>query len=149
MKYNAEKEKARAAGKSIINADAAAEAMARKLPEFTAVQKWQDVEVEIKLKKALENMMTDSEIPALVIRSVNARAISALKDLGIELQGDAEIDLVMAYVSEDLLHVVVCEVKRADTYPWRKESTLPSKAAVNKAENQLTKDAKIMTAILA
>ena len=37
MKYNAEKEKARAAGKSIINADAAAEAMARKLPEFTAV----------------------------------------------------------------------------------------------------------------
>ena len=59
MKYNAKKEKARAAGKSIINADAAAEAMARKLPEFTAVQKWQDVEVEIKLKKALENMMTD------------------------------------------------------------------------------------------
>ena len=52
-------------------------------------------------------------------------------------------------LARDLLHVVVCEAKRADTYPWRKESTLPSKAAVNKAENQLTKDAKIMTAILA
>ena len=52
-------------------------------------------------------------------------------------------------LARDLLHVVVCEAKRADTYPWRKESTLPSKAAVNKAENQLTKDAEIMTAILA
>ena len=40
-------------------------------------------------------------------------------------------------------------MKRADTYPWRKDSTFPSKAAVNKAENQLTKDAEIMTAILA
>ena len=71
------------------------------------------------MKKALEKMMTDLKIPALIIRSMSLKAISALKDLGLKLSGDAEIDLMMAYVSGDFLHVVIVEVKRANTYPGR------------------------------
>ena len=81
IRYNAEKEKARVAGKSEVNAESAAEAKAKQLPEFSAVQKWLDNEAEINLKRALEKMMTDLEVPALIIRSLNLKAISALKDL--------------------------------------------------------------------
>ena len=119
-KYNIEKDMAKAKGKSNTAAEGAAQAMAKKLPEFTAVQKWLDNEAEIKLKKSLERMMTKLEIPALILRSISVKAISALRDLGLNLPGDAEIDLVLAYVSGDFLHVVVCEVKRAATYPWQK-----------------------------
>ena len=149
LKYNKEKDREEAAGKGNANAKRSAQAMALKLPEFTAVQKWLDNEAEIKLKKAFRKMMKDRNIPALIIRSVSLKAISALKDLGIELQGDAEVDLVLAFVSGDFLHVVVCEVKRADNYPWQKECSLPSKQAVNKAENQLSKDVEVLMAILA
>ena len=41
-KYKEEKEKAKTAGKSKADAESAAQTMAKKLPEFTAVQKWQD-----------------------------------------------------------------------------------------------------------
>ena len=41
-KYKEEKEKAKTAGKSKAGAESAAQTMAKKLPEFTAVQKWQD-----------------------------------------------------------------------------------------------------------
>ena len=43
----------------------------------------------------------------------------------------------------------ICEVKRADTYPWQTKNSLPNKQAVNKAENQLTKDVDILMALLA
>ena len=148
-KYNEEKAKAKSAGKSKAGAENVAQTMAKKLTEFTAVQKWLDNEAEIKLKRALKNMMTDLEIPALIIRSINLKAISALKDLGLKISGDAEIDLMMAFVSGDFLHVVICEVKRADTYPWQTMSLIPNKQAVNKVENQLTKDLDVMMAILA
>ena len=105
------------------------------------------MEVEIKLKKAVKFMMTDLKIPALLIRSISLKAISALKGLGLKLSGDAEIDLMMAYVSGDFLHVVIFEVKRADTYPWQTMSAIPNKQAVNKAENQLTKDLDVLMAI--
>ena len=72
-----------------------------------------------------------------------------MRDLGLKVSGDAEIDLVMAYVSGSILHVVICEVKRADTYPWQKECSLPNRQAVNKAENQLTKDVEVLMAIMA
>ena len=65
------------------------------------------------------------------------------------LPKDGEIDLVMAYLSGDFLHVNVYEVKRSDTYPWETKSRPPNKQAVNKAEIQLTKDLDVMTAILA
>ena len=94
---------------------------------LTAVQKWLDNEAEINLKKALEKMMTKLEIPALIFRSLSLKAISALKDFGLNLSGDAEIDLVVAYVSGDYLHVVICEVKRADTHPWQKDCSLPNR----------------------
>ena len=81
--------------------------MAKKLPELTAVQKWQDKEAEIKMKKALEKVMTDLRIPALIIRSMSLKAISALKDFGLKLSGDAEIDLMMAFVSGDFLHLLI------------------------------------------
>ena len=48
MKYNEEKEKAKSAGKSKTGAENAAQAMTMKLPELTAVQKWLDIEAEIK-----------------------------------------------------------------------------------------------------
>ena len=43
-KYNIEKDKAKAKGKSNTAAEGAAQAMAKKFPEFTAVQKWLDNE---------------------------------------------------------------------------------------------------------
>ena len=116
-KYNNEKEKAKAQGKSNIASEENAHAVAKKLPEFTAVQKWLDNEAEIKLKKALERMMTKLEIPALILRSISVKAISALRDLGLNLLGDTEMDLVSAYIPGDYIHIVVCEVKRADSYP--------------------------------
>ena len=137
------------AGKSKANAEGIAQAIAKKLPEFTAVQKWLDNEAEIKLKKSLEHMMAKLKIPALILRSISLKAISDLKDLGLQLSGNAEIDLVMAFVSGDFLHIVICEVKRADTYPWQTKNSLPNKQAVNKAENQLTKDVEVLLAILA
>ena len=119
-KYNQEKEKIEASGKSKAFAESAAQAMANKLSEFTAVQQWLDNEAEIKLKKALQGNMDKHKIPALIIRSVSLKAITSLNNLGLKMQGAGEIDLLMAYVSGDFLHVVICEVKRADTYPWQK-----------------------------
>ena len=77
------------------------------------------------------------------------KQISALNDMGLKLPEEAEIDLIMAYVSGDFLHVVVFEVKRRDTYPWQAQSRPPNKQAINKAENQLTKDLNILLALLA
>ena len=55
----------------------------------------------------------------------------------------------MAYVSGSFLHVVICEVKRADTFPWQKIKAPTSKQAVNKAENQATRAVYILMDILA
>merc|ERR1712020_477011 len=104
---------------------------------------------EIKLKRALEKMMVGRKIPALLIRSVNLKQLSALNDLGLKLPGDAEIDLVMAYISGDFLHVHIFEVKRSDTFPWDTKPRPPNKQAVNKAENQLTRDMYILMTLLA
>ena len=49
------------------------------------------MEAEIRLKKAVKDTMTDLKIPTLIIRSVKLKAISALKDLGLKLSGDAEV----------------------------------------------------------
>ena len=94
------------------------------------IKAWQDADAELKLKRAFNNMFVSLKIPALLIRSVSLKAISALKDLGLKLSGDAEIDLIMAFVSGDFLHLVVCEVKRADTYPWQTKSSLSQKNPV-------------------
>ena len=101
------------------------------------------------MKKALEQMMVNMKTPALIIRSLILRAVSALEDLGLRLSGEAEIDLVLAFVSGVFLHVVICEVKRADTYPWSTSRAARSRQAVNKAELQLTKDVDIMMGVLA
>ena len=95
-KYEEEKKKAKAVGKSDSDAEKKAFAEATKLPQFQAVKARQDTMAEIKLKKALEKMMVGLKIPALLIRSVNLKQISALNDLGLKLPGDAEIDLMMA-----------------------------------------------------
>ena len=119
-----------------------------------AVRAWQDTNAEIKLKKALKRMMSSLKIPALLIRSIDLKQISALNDLGLSLPpGDAEIDLMMAYLSGDVLHVNLYEVKRRSTYPWLTKPRRPNKktvkGAVEKAENQLTKDLDVLMAILA
>ena len=94
-------------------------------------------------------MMRKLKIPALLIRSVNLKAMSALQDLGLKLPGDAEIDIIMAYVTGNFFHVVICEIKRSNTYPWQTKCSSPNRQSVNKAENQLTKDLDILTALLA
>merc|ERR1719341_3205888 len=89
-------------------------------------------------------------ISALIIRSIDMERNSALTDLGIDIPaGGGEIDLVMAYVAGDVLNVVIFEVKRADTFPWKADEALPNKQAVNKAEIQLTKDVKFLKSVLA
>ena len=148
VKHEEEKQKATAAGMSESEAAKEASAAAVKLPQYQAVRAWQDRSVEITLKKALEKMMGSLGIPAVLIRSMNLKKMSALKDLGLRLPFGAEIDLVMAYNSGDLLCVNVFEVKRRSTYPWDNRSEPPTKQAVNKAEDQLTKDVDIIMELL-
>ena len=95
--YEEEKKKAEAVGMSESQAEIKAFVEATKLPQFKAVNAWQDSNAEIKLKKALEKMMVGLNIPALLIRSINLKQMSALNDLGLKLPRDGEIDLVMAY----------------------------------------------------
>ena len=148
-KYDEEKQKANASGMSESECKEKAIATTTKLPQYQAVKAWQDSLAEIKLKKALERMMVRLKIPAIVIRSIKLKQISALKELGLKLPEDAEIDLIMAYSSRSLLHVNIFEVKRNDTYAWDTKTRPPNKQAVNKAENQLTKDVDIVMALLA
>ena len=97
-KYKKEKAKAKAAGNSEAESESKARAEAYRLPQFKAVKAWQDVEAEIKLKRALVDMMEGLNIPSLIIRSVSLKAIFALKNLGLKIpDGDGEIDLIMAY----------------------------------------------------
>ena len=124
--YVKEKERAMAAGFLEPEGAKIAFIEATRLPQFKAVKTWLDANAEIKLKKALEKMMVGLKIPALLIRSVNLKQISALNDLGLKLAGDGEIDLMMAYLSGDFLHVNVFEVKRSDTYPWDTQSRPPN-----------------------
>ena len=70
-------------------------------------------------------MITDVKVPESNI---------ALKDRGFTFKGDKEINLMMDYVSGDFLNVVICELKRADTYLWQTNGAPPNKQAVNKAE---------------
>ena len=79
-----------------------------------------------------------------MIRSVNLKQISALKDLCLKLSSDVDIDLVMVYSSGDLLHLNVFEVKK-NMLAWDAKSRPPNK----KAENQLTEDVDILVALLA
>ena len=79
-KYNEEKAKAKAAGKSEAGAEREAEFKAKQMPELLAVQKWLDNNAEISLKKAIEQMMNNLKIPALIIRSINIKAISLSAD---------------------------------------------------------------------
>ena len=138
-KYNKEKEKPRLQENPWLNP--------RQRPELRAItfpNLKQDVEAEIQLKKALEDMMDGLRIPCLIIRSVTLKAINTLRNLGLNIPaGDGEINLIMAYVFGDFLHIVIFE-----TYPWQTECVPLNKQAVDKAEKQLSKDLDILMAIL-
>merc|ERR1719264_2073355 len=70
--------------------------------------------------------------------------------MGLKLSGDAEIDLMIAYVSGNFLHVVICEVKTSIICPWKTQTKhKPNKQAAETAELQLTKDVDVLMAILA
>ena len=84
-------ERTKIVGKSSAEAERAAASEAMKVPQFQAVRAWQDTNAEIKLKKALVKMMSNQKIAALIIRSINLKALFALKDLGLKLPGDAKI----------------------------------------------------------
>ena len=148
VKHEEEKQKAKHSGKPEFEAEKEASAAATKLPQYQAVRAWQDRRAEITLKKALEEMMVSLGIPTVLIRSINLKKMSALKDLGLRLPAEAEIDVVMAYSSGDLLYVIVCEVKRKSTSPWDNRPAPPTKQSVNKAEDQLTKDVDILMELL-
>ena len=94
-----------------------------KLSQCQALQKWLDNVAEVKLKEALGEMMRNLKTPALILRSINLNALSAMNDLGLKLPGDAEVD----YVSGAFLHVVIFGVKRSDTCPWQTKCSLPNK----------------------
>ena len=79
-KYSEEKEKFKSAGKSETECEILAAVASYKLPLFSALKAWQDVEDGIELKKAIKEMMSDVKIPTLIISSVSLKAISALKD---------------------------------------------------------------------
>ena len=96
-----------------------------------------------------KGLLVGLNIPALLIRSIKLKQISALQKLGLKWSGDGEIDLMLAYVSGDFLHVVVYEVKRSQTFPGQNEPKPPNRQAVNKAETQLSKDVEFLMAILA
>ena len=148
-KYNQEVQNAEKAGMEKSEAEKKAFAKTTKLPQFQAVKYWQDTMAEIKLKRALEMMLTKIKIPGLLIRSVNLKLASALNDMGLKLPEDAEIDLVMAHFSGDFININIFEVKRKDTFPWDTVPRYPNKQAVNKAENQLTEDVDILMALMA
>ena len=149
-KFTQEKVMAKAAGMSEAESDEKANAEVIRSPLFNAVSAWRAVEAEIKTKKALEDMMEDLKIPALVIRSVSKKAILALNDLGLNMhKGESEIDLITAYASGDFLHVVICEVKSNHSSTWLIQAIPLSKQAVDKAEKQLTKDDHILVDLLA
>ena len=96
------------------------------MPALMAVQKLLDNYAEISLKKAIENMMRNLKIPVLIFRSSNLKAISALKDLGLKLPVDAEIDLMMAFVSGDFLPVREgFKNPRHGNFPWRELDVCP------------------------
>ena len=103
-KYN--EENGKATGK------AAAESEGKEMPELLAVKKWLDNYPEISLKKAIENMVRNLKFSALIIRSINLKAISALQDLGLKLPANGKMDLLMAFVSGEFLYVMdtVCIV---------------------------------------
>ena len=61
-----EKAKAKAAGKSEADSEKKASTVAYHKPQFKAVKAWQDVEAEIKVKRALEDMMEGRKIPTLI-----------------------------------------------------------------------------------
>ena len=138
-KYNQVLEEAKVSGKSERECREKARDEATKLPQFQAVKTWQDINAEIRLKKELEKMMKTLKTPALIIRSINMGDISVLRDLGLKIPTHGEIDLMMAYASEDSL----TEVKISDTYPWQTEPGRLNKQAVNKAEKQLGEDVNI------
>ena len=96
-KYEEEKKKAQNAGKSEPKACDIASKAATNLPQFTAVNAWLDSLAEIKLKEAIERMMGGLKIPAVLIRSINLKQISALQNLGLKWSGDGEIDLMLAW----------------------------------------------------
>ena len=148
-KYTQVRENAKATGKSEKESVQKAKLEATKLSKFQAVRAWEDINAEIKLKKVLETMMQRLKVPALIIRSIKMSEISVLKDFGLKIPKDGEIDLVMAYSCGDLLKVVIFEVKRADTYPWQTRPSPVNKQAVNKAEKQLEGDVDTMLALLA
>ena len=56
-------EKSKATGKSDAESKRAAESVALKLPQYQAVQSWQDNAAEIKVKEALGKMMKHLKIP--------------------------------------------------------------------------------------
>ena len=148
--FNKAKENLLASGESEVDAESKARSKAFHLPQFKAVRAWQDVEAEIKVKRSLEDLLGAKKIPSLVIRSVSLKGLFALRSLGLDIPcGDAELDLLLAFVIGDILHVTIIEVKRADTYPWLSECMPLNKQAVDKAEKQLNKDVDIVAALLA
>ena len=108
-----------------------------------ALQKWRNTKAEIVMKEAAEKVVRDLKIPSVVVRSVDYKYKEHhyLKELGLTMPDkDLEIDLLIAYVAGNYLHIILCEVKRPETEPWADCEREPTKESIDTALKQLDTD---------
>ena len=120
--------------------------------QHEALQKWRDEKAEIVMKEAIEELLRHLKIPSLVVRKVDYRAnqYHHLKELGLSKMPikDVEIDLLIAYVADNDLHVVLCEVKRPNNEPWENHQRPPTKEIIDKVLKQLDTDIDLVLNLL-
>ena len=139
-KYNNEKDKAKAQGKSNIASEENAHAVAKKLPEFTAVQKWLDNEAEIQLKKSLEQMMTKLDI-LLPQSQITIHTLACFADA-------SAVELQAIFCPRCLESGTVSEEDLADLSLLQKKSQVPDKpdpATTSGKKNLLTLTARLLS----
>ena len=149
------------------NKDAEKKVFATKKKKHEALQSWKDTKAEITLKLSLEELLLHLRVPGLLVRSVEHKArinnpdgfqelrnLDALHALGLDgLPPQAgEIDLLLAYVAGNHLHIVLCEVKRQNLKLWESQDGKESKALIRnigKAFEQLLADCDVILGLLA
>ena len=114
--------------------------MAKKLPEFTAVQKWLDNEAEIQLKKSLEQMMTKLDI-LLPQSQITIHTLACFADA-------SAVELQAIFCPRCLESGTVSEEDLADLSLLQKKSQVPDKpdpATTSGKKNLLTLTARLLS----
>ena len=127
------------------NDKSAADETKKKLKKkYDALQSWKDIYAEIKTKQTLHELLKHLQVPSLLVRSVENKALNAL---GLDLP-DGEMDLLLSYVASNCLHIVLCEVKRPRVEPWESADKEPTKESIKKALKQLNSDLELVISLL-